>query len=54
VVDALGRLARDGEIDLERYRISSDVVGLTKRLYYNVRKMARIIADSAEDAPRGL
>jgi phosphate:Na+ symporter len=54
-MNALGRLLRDGRIDLETFRISADVVGQIKRLYYNVRKIAQIIVQpsspDAGDAP---
>jgi phosphate:Na+ symporter len=46
-MNALGQLLRDGRIDLEGFRISADVVGQIKRLYYNVRKIAQIIRRGA-------
>jgi len=53
-MNALGRLLRDERIDLERFRISADVVDQIKRLYYNVRKIAQIITRGASpEAARG-
>ena len=43
-VESLGLLARTGQIELEAFRVDADVIGQVKRLYYNVRKIAKIIA----------
>jgi hypothetical protein len=40
----LGELVAEDRIGLEDFRISTDVVGQLRRLYYNVRKIADIVA----------
>lgn len=47
---ALGQLVKEEKMDLEGFRITVDLVGLIKRLYYNVRKVAQILVRGAERA----
>jgi phosphate:Na+ symporter len=44
----LARMLRAGEIDLEVFRITSDVVGQADRLFHDIRKMAEILSGDAQ------
>ncbi|MCB1204129.1 MAG: Na/Pi cotransporter family protein [Verrucomicrobiae bacterium] len=48
---SLGLLMKEGKMDLEGFRITVDLVGLIKRLYYNVRKVAQVLVRGAEGSP---
>jgi phosphate:Na+ symporter len=47
----LGAMLNNGEIELELFRIASDVVGQADRLFHDIRKMCEILAD-ADIRPR--
>lgn len=50
-VESLGLLARTEQIELETFRVDADVIGQVKRLFYNVRKIAKIIAAESAAPP---
>lgn len=52
-IERLGLLAHADRIDIEELRISTDVLGQLKRLYYNVRKIADIVAARGERSTDG-
>lgn len=53
MVHELGIQLRNDAIDLDRFRISADVVGQIKRIYYNIRKIAQIIVKQAVEGEAG-